>query len=124
MTGRRITSYNVYNGAKAVVKNTAETSDVICLKSGAPNGIFSIEYTITGDGTVTFSYTVCTKKDGTFFTPTGTGTGGGAIVAGLTKTPGHGGLSFAPPMYPFIKLVTTETGNSANIGVTLKLNIQ
>jgi hypothetical protein len=126
---RRITSYNVFNGAKTVVKNTAETSPAICLKSAASNGFFSIEYIITGDGTLSISYTVCNRSDGDFFTPTGTGSGGGSIATGLTKTSGvagagHGGLSFDPPMYPYIKLVATETGTSNNAVVTLKLNVQ
>jgi hypothetical protein len=121
---RRITSYNVFNGAKTVVKNTAETSPAISLKTGAKNGVFSVEYAITGDGTLSLTYTVCSTENGTYFTPTGTGTSGGTIATGLTKTPGLGGLSFAPPMYPYMKMVATETGTSENAVLTLKLNVQ
>jgi hypothetical protein len=122
---RDITTINVFQGAKTVVKNTAETSDAFRLRMPAQNGVFSIEYLITGDGTVTLSYTVCSTKTGTYFTPTNAT----SIVAGITKTSGSGGagiggISFTPPMFPWMKIVATETGTSNNAVVTLKLNIQ
>jgi hypothetical protein len=115
---RPITTYDVFEGEKTVVKNTTETSVPIDLREIAQDGFFSAEYTITGSGTITLAYTVCSTKNGTYFTPTG----GGSIASGLTV--GHGGLAFEPEMYPFIKITATETVNSANAGVTIKLNIQ
>jgi len=126
-TGMRpITTYNVFqslayeSGAVPVPHGTTVTSDPLDLRSIAQDGFFSVEYTITGDGTCTIAYTVCSTKTGTFFAPTG----GGSIASGLTKTPGHGGLAFEPECYPFIKITLTETGNSSNIAVILRLNIQ
>jgi hypothetical protein len=119
---RTITTYNVFDGAQTVVKNTAETSSAIDLRSSAENGYFSLEYLITGDGTLTLSYIMCSTEKGTYFTPTGAS----AIATGLTKTSGAsglGGLTFYPEEFPFIKIVATETVNSANAIVTLKLNV-
>ncbi len=121
---RPITTYNVWQGAKTVVKNTTETSVAFDLGDIAQNGVFSVQYLISGDGTVTLAYTVCSTKSGTYYTPTGAGT----IVAGLTKTSGNGaglgGLSFTIPVYPFIKITASETVNSANAVVTVFLNVQ
>lgn len=115
---RPITTYDVFNGAKTIVKNTTETSVAFDSRECAQNGYFSLEWTITGTGTLTLAYTVCSTKSGTYFTPTG----GGTIVAGLTL--GTGGMTFSPEMYPFIKLTVTETVNSANAVITLKFNVQ
>jgi hypothetical protein len=125
---RPITTYNVFatptydTGAAVVAKNTTVTSEPIDLREVAQDGIFSLEYTITQDGTLTIAYTVCSTKSGTYFTPTGAV----AIATGLTKTPGHGGLTFNPEMYPFMKITLTETKNSGSdyIIATIRLNIQ
>jgi hypothetical protein len=123
MSRRSIMNINVFKGAKTVVKNTTETSDAIDLRRAAQAGNMSVEYTVTGDGTLTLAYTVCSTKDGTYFTPTGAS----SIVAGLTKTSGtsgHGGIVFSAIMYPWIKITATETVNSANASVTVYLNVQ
>jgi hypothetical protein len=120
---RPITTMNVFQGAQTVTKNTTSTSVAFDLTRIAQDGIFSIEYLITGDGIITLAYTVCSSKAGTYFTPTGAV----AIATGLTKTSGvsgHGGLTFNPEMYPFMKITATETGTSNNAVVTLNLNIQ
>jgi len=123
---RPITTYNVFQGAKLVAKNTTETSVAFDLTEVAQDGLFSLEYLIAGEGIATIAYTVCSTKAGTFFTPTG----GGSIVSGLTKTSGNGagigGLAFEPECYPFIKIAVTETKNSGTdtITATLRLNIQ
>jgi hypothetical protein len=122
---RPITTYDVFNGAQAVAKNTTETSVAIDLREVAQDGLFSLEYLISGEGTCTIGYTVCSTKSGTYFAPTGSV----AIATGLTKTSGtsgHGGLTFNPEMYPFIKIYVTETKNSGTdaIVATLYLNVQ
>ena len=87
-------------------------------------GYFSIQYTITGDGTVTLSYTL--SNDGTtYLTPSGSS----SIATGLTKTSGPGGdgkdiLPFTPPVAKFLKFVATETGTTDDAVVTLTYAIQ
>ncbi|MFA5340304.1 MAG: hypothetical protein WC332_00865 [Clostridia bacterium] len=120
---RPITTYNVFGGAQTVTKNTTSTSVAFDLREIAQNGYFSIEYLITGDGTLTIAYTVCSTKAGTYFTPTGAS----SIATGLTKTSGSsglGGLSFTPSPYPFMKITATETGTSYDAVINLKLNVQ
>jgi hypothetical protein len=125
MSRRSIMNINVFKGAQLVAKNTTETSTAIDLRRAAQNGQLSIEYTLTGEGTATIGYTVCSSKGGTYFTPTGATT----IATALTKssgTSGHGGLSFTPPMYPWMKIYVTETKNSGTdtITATIILNVQ
>ena len=77
-----------------------------------------------GNGTAKVEYTVCSTRGGTYFTPTG----GGGIAADLTRTSGNGagvgGLDFTPEVYPFMKIVVTETGTANAIAATIMLNIQ
>jgi hypothetical protein len=114
---RPITTYNVFNGAQAVTTAAAVTSQAFDLRECAQDGLFSIEYTnATSGGTLALTYTVCSTKSGTYFTPTG----GGSIVSGLST--GTGGLAFEPEMYPFIKIVATATTQTCTC--TVHLNIQ
>jgi hypothetical protein len=114
---RPITTYNVFGGTLAVTKKGTHTSTAFDLREVAQDGLFSLEYTITGSANIALTYTVCSTKGGTYFTPTG----GGSIASGLTV--GHGGLSFEPEMYPFIKFVATEA-DVATGTLVLLLNIQ
>jgi hypothetical protein len=114
---RPITTYNVFNGPKTVTTAAAITSAAFDLREIAQDGLFSIAYAnSTSGGTLALTYTVCSIKDGTYFTPTG----GGTIVSGLSTA--TGGLAFEPEMYPFIKIVATATTQTCV--VTLHLNIQ
>jgi hypothetical protein len=114
---RPITTYDVFNGAQTVTTAAAITSQAFDLREVAQLGMFSIDYAnSTSGGTLALTYTVCSTKAGTYFTPTG----GGSIVSGLSTA--TGGLSFKPPMYPFMKIVATAT--SATCTVTVHLNIQ
>jgi hypothetical protein len=126
---RPITTYDVFNGSKECGEGATVASDAIDLREVAQNGVFSIEYLITGDGTATIAFTVCSTKSGTYFTPTGAS----AIVTGLTKNSGsggHGGLGFPAgssglPIYPFMKITITETANSTNhVFAKILLNVQ
>lgn len=114
---RPITTYNVFNGSQAVTTSAAVTSEPFDLREVAQDGLFSIEYTnATSGGTLALTYTVCSTKGGTYFTPTG----GGTIVSGIgTAT---GGLAFEPEMYPFMKIVATATTQTCTC--TVYLNIQ
>lgn len=123
---RPITTYNVFegasyggdSGAQTVTTAAAITSVAFDLREVAQNGLFSLDYVVTvaSGGTLAFTYTVCSTKAGTYFTPTG----GGAIATGIGAA--TGGLSFEPEMYPFIKIVATAS--VATCVCTLHLNIQ
>jgi len=109
--------------AETITKNTATTSAVVPLLTRAPNGIFSIGITVTGDGTLTLSYTVALHKDATFVTPSDAV----AIVEGFVKTSGTGGvdvISFQPEPCAFIKIVATETVTTDDAVITLDLLLQ
>jgi len=115
MSRRSIATYTLFN-AEAIDKKGTATSSAIDLRRSAQAGVFSLEYTTTA-GSLSFSYTVCSKKDGTYFAPTA----GGSIATGVTV--GTGSYVFAPPLFPFIKIVATEA-DSAETVLTLKLNVQ
>lgn len=129
---RPITTYNVFQtgdggayatGARTITKNTSVTSGAIPLTEIAQNGLFSLEYLITGDGTVTIEYLLCSTEHGTYVEPS-TATN---IATGLTKssgTSGHDIITFNPEMAPWMKIKVTETVNSSDAVVTLTLNIQ
>jgi len=114
MSKRSVTSYKLFN-AEAVTKAGTVTSSAIDIRRSAQDGLFSIEYTTTA-GSLTFSYTVCSTRGGTYFTPTN----GGSIASAITV--GSGGLSFEVETYPFIKIVATEA-NVAATALTLILNV-
>ena len=115
---RPITTYNVFEGAQAVTTAAAITSVAFDLREVAQDGLFSLSYVITvaSGGTLAFTYTVCSTKAGTYFTPTG----GGTIASGLGAV--TGGLAFEPEMFPFMKIVATATTNTCT--ATVHLNIQ
>ena len=129
---RPITSYNVFatteggayaSGARTITKNTSVTSGAFDLREVAQDGVFSLEYLITGDGTVKIEYLLCSTATGTFVEPSTAVD----IASGLTKTSGTSGrdiITFNPELAPFMKIKVTETSNSRNAVVTLKLNIQ
>jgi hypothetical protein len=126
---RPITTYNVFQdttyntGAVTIAANGNYTSGAIDLREIVQNGIFSLEYLITGDGTCKIEYFLCSTKGGTYVEPTTAQD----IGSGLTKTSGTSGrdvITFTPEMAPFMKLKVTETGEANSVVVTLKLNIQ
>jgi len=114
----RILTYDVFNVDEVLAPSGAKTSKAFDLREVAQNGLFSLQYTVVGAGVVTFSYTMCSTEDGTFFTPVG----GGTIKAGVVE--GTGGLEFEPELFPFIKFVATETGGAAQATVSAKFNVQ
>jgi hypothetical protein len=110
--------------AVSVTKNTTSTSRTIELNQAGVTGTFSLQVAVTGDGTLTFKFTV--SNDGqTFITPTGASD----IKAGMTKTGGPGGdgkdiYTFTPPLAKFLRITATETVNSAAAVVTATLAYQ
>ena len=69
---RPITTYDVFNGAQTVTTAAAITSQPFDLREIAQEGLFSIGYAnATSGGTLAITYTMCSHKAGTYFTPTG-----------------------------------------------------
>ena len=119
---RPITTYHLFV-SETITRNTAESSVAIDLREVAQDGIFSIEYYITGSGTLKIEYSLCSIKGGTYIEPTS----GADIASGLTSSSGTSGrdiVTFNPELAPFLKIKVTETGTAADAVIDLKLNIQ
>ena len=116
LNSRPITTIKVFD-AEALGTSGTVTSEAQDLREIAQDYKFSLEYIITGSGTVTIEYLVCSTKDGTY------------IDAGtdlLTAGTGASLISFTagePELAPFMKIKITETGTNT-AGVTVYLNIQ
>lgn len=104
--------------------NASQPAEGIDLTRYVTNGFFSVQYLITGDGTVKIEYNL--SADGsTYIEPTGASD----IGSSLTKTTGPGSdgkdiLSFAPELSRYMKIKVTETGGASTAVVTLWLVIQ
>ena len=116
-SNREITTYKLF-ASEAVGTSGVATSVYVDLRQVAPDGIFSIQYTFTGSGVLTWTYTVCSTSDGTYFTPSGA-----ADIATSTTT-GTDGVSFEPELFPYMKIVATETGTNTASITSLYLNVQ
>ena len=106
------------NTVQALSKSGVFTSQEVDLRQIGQDGIFSLQYTFTGSGVITWSYTVCSTSGGTYFTPSG------AADIATSTTEGTDGVSFEPEMFPFMKIVGTETGTNTASLVSLYLNVQ
>jgi hypothetical protein len=109
--------------ANSITKNTNESTTAVDLRQIAQDGTFSIKYTVTGDGTCKFEYTVCDTIDGTYLEPSGASD----IASSITSSSGTSGtdwVSFSPILAPFMKIKCTETGTSNAVVVTLSLFTQ
>jgi hypothetical protein len=111
--------------AEAITASGSATSEAIDLRLHAPNGIFSIQYAVTGDGTAKFEYKLCSTENGDYIEPSTASD----IASSIVKTSGPGSdgkdiVSFTPELAPFMKIVVTETGTAQAIAVSLWLNIQ
>ena len=119
-----ITTVGLFNET-TITKNTSLLSMVVDLRDIAQDGIFSVEYIVSGDGTVKIEYNVCSTREGLFFEPSSASD----IASGLTKTSGPGSdghdfKSFGPELTSFLKIKVTETGTVSDAIITLDLNIQ
>ena len=117
MKGQRpITTMKIFD-AEALALSGTKTSGAIDLREIAQDYDFSIEYIITGSGTITIEYLLCSTLDGTYI-DAGTNlltAGTGASLVAFT--------SGEPELAPFMKIKITETGTDTAI-VTVYLNIQ
>jgi len=117
MLGQRpITTMKIFD-AEALGNSGTATSDAIDLRKIAQDYKFSLEYIITGSGTITIEFLLCSTIDGTYI-DAGTNlltAGTGASLVAFT--------SGEPDLAPFMKIKITETGTNT-AGVTVYLNIQ
>ena len=119
---RPITTYKLFD-SETITKDTNESSVAVDLREVAQDGTFSLDYYITGDGTLTLEYTLCATKDGTFIESSHASD----IATGLTKTSGTSGrdvIPLEPELSPFMKIKVTETGTSSDAVITLNLHVQ
>lgn len=101
------------------------TSAIVDLRNAAANGLFSVYFVITGDGTAKIEYLLCSTEEGTFIEPSTASD----IATGQTKTSGPGSdgkslVAFEPELAPFLRIKITETGASSAITPNLWLNVQ
>jgi len=117
MKGQRpITTMKIFDAEALALSGTA-TSGAIDLREIAQDYNFSLEYIITGSGTITIEYLVCSTIDGTYIDA---GTNLLTAGTGASLVPFTAG---EPELAPFMKIKITETGTDT-AGVTVYLNIQ
>lgn len=78
------------------------------------NGVFSLKWAITGGGSITWKYSMCESRAGTYVLPTGAG----SIATSATSVSGdaangHDAASFTPIVAPWIKIGAWERGNDS-----------
>ena len=119
----RMRTKTIFN-AVTVAANDSEESVAIDLNADRPNGSFSIQVNITGDGTCKFEY--LSSNDGvTYRKPSGADD----IASSLTKTSGelsdgNDFFPFTPDFSEYIKIRCTETGTSDSVTITVILAYQ
>jgi len=89
----------------------------IQLQGKANQGIFAINYTLSGSGTAKIEYLV-SDDEVNWRDPSK----GSDIASGLTA--GSDKLSFSPELANAMKIIVTETGGAASIVMTLDIQIQ
>jgi len=110
--------------SQSVAAGGSATSRKIDLKR--TRGYFSLQYVLTGDGTVTLSYEL--SNDGNIWIFPST-CGDSFPLTGLTKTSGPGGdgkdiVPVKPIIARFIRFKVTETGGANGVTISARLNYQ
>ena len=114
----QIFSFPAFVDEVLLASGTAD-SPAIDLRQIISNYRFSVDYTITGTGTVKIEYLLCATKDGTYVD---IGTDLGATLAA-----GSSFLAFAsgePHLAPFMKIRITEDGGANGVTVSVNLHVQ
>ncbi len=120
-----ITTYKLFD-AVSVTASSVSTSVAVDLRTSCPKGLFSVQYAVSGDGTVKFEYNLCSTENGNYVQPSTSVD----IKSNITKTsgPGADGKDFLPieepELAPFMKIVVTETGAASTAVVSFWLNVQ
>ena len=105
--------------AKTVGAGTSETSPAISLVNAQSNGYFTIQLTMTGDGTLGLVYEV--SIDGANFVQP---SGSSAITTAFSKTSGGGAdgkdmFSFTPMLCTAIRFKATATTSDVVLTATV-----
>lgn len=120
---REITVIKLFD-AQSIAASGNASSIAIDLQRYAMNGFFSVQYLITGDGTLKLEYNL--SHDGaTYIEPSSASD----IGSSLTKTTGPGAngkdiLPFSPELSQYLKIKATETGTAQAAVLTLWIAIQ
>ena len=111
-----VETIKVFDAESVVASGTAE-SDAI--DSRHLDGVCSVQYEITGDGTLTLEYLL--SLDGVnYITPSGA-TEIGTSLTKLSGTAGKDVLEFTPEAARYMKILATETGTADTAILTLTL---
>ena len=110
--------------AQTVTASSSYTSAVIPLDGFVRAGEYSLQISVTGDGTCKFEY-LLSVNDQDYIEPAS----GSDIASGITKTSGPGSdgkeiYSFATELARFMKIKVTETGTSDSVVVNAWLALQ
>ena len=113
----QIETYTLFS-SEAIVASASSTSAAVNLHNRT--GVFSIQYTFTGTGTLKFEYLVShSGVAGSFVEPSEAVD----IASGLSA--GSDVVSFKPVLAPFIQIKATETGGANPVSITsLTLAVQ
>ena len=118
-----IESHKVFNAVTVAASGTSLWSG-IDLNQVRPDGYFSLQVAVSGDGTAKFEYLI-SNDNSNYLEPSSAAD----IAAGITKTSGPGSdgkdiYSFNPEMARYLKIKITETGGANSVTITAWLAIQ
>ena len=113
-TINKISNFIIFN-AKSIAANANASSEKLDLRSLAANGVFSLQYEITGSGTVKFEYLLSNEDAATNMIEPSTATD---IGSSLTETTGPGSngkdiLSFEPEVARWLQIKCSVTLDTA-----------
>jgi len=119
----KIASKTISTGAIALSSNYTDPEPVL-LSEMMVEGYFSIQGTVTGDGTAKIEYEL--SNDGITYVEPESATD---IITGLTKTSGPGSdgkffEEFNPELALYLRLKVTETGGANSVTLALTMAIQ
>jgi hypothetical protein len=110
---------------ETITASGTKTTRKIDLAQRALNGVFSVQYLITGTGTCSITYSLSNEADsGNMITPSTAINIGTSLTA--TTGPGSNGkdiLPFEPELGRWLSLTVTETGGAQSVIVTLDIAI-
>lgn len=123
MSDKYLNTVEIFS-AETITANTSENSDAIDLNKYQPEGYFSLQVVLAGDGTAKFEYLL--SNDGSNYLEPSDAID---IASGHIKTSGPGGdgidiYTFEPNPARFLKIKVTETGTSNDVIVTVTLLVQ
>ena len=116
--------YKETHDGTSIAASGSSTSDVIDLGTKYPEGFFSLQITLTGDGTAKVEYLL--SNDGTNFLEPSEADD---ILSSFTKISGPGSdgkdmFSFTPMLARFMKIKCTETAGANAITPVITLVYQ